>query len=154
MLRYALVVDDEPIITTLIATTLGQHDFEVETAASAQEARHILSEGLDPDIAIIDLHLGDGPSGIDLAHFLDTTTPAISILILTKYSAPDLVSFSNTDLPDSAYFLSKTDITDETVLIEAVERALAHDANAHEKDQLQGGPLTSLSRSRSGTHYN
>jgi DNA-binding NarL/FixJ family response regulator len=42
----------------------------------------------DPDVAILDVALGKGASGIDLAHVARDAYPATALLLLTRY--PDL----------------------------------------------------------------
>lgn len=121
--KFALVVDDEPIIGALLEEVLESQGFDVETALRAREARDILEE-YEPDIVIIDLDLGPGPSGSDLSHYVSKTYPHIIQLILTKY--PDLVAagMDECSLPSGTSFLAKEKVTNSSVLIEAVDKAL------------------------------
>ena len=83
MQRKALVVDDEPLVASLTASTLQAAGFDVRTAGSAGEARRQV-DSFDPDVAILDISLGSGPTGVDLAHALDATHPGLGLLFLTK----------------------------------------------------------------------
>jgi two-component system KDP operon response regulator KdpE len=53
-----LVVDDEPGILRAVQTNLGRHDFQVDTASTAQEALAALWR-VHPDLILLDLGLPD-----------------------------------------------------------------------------------------------
>ena len=122
--RFALVVDDEQIVRTLVKEFLESRNFRVEVARDAFEARAIL-EGFEPDIVIIDLDLGPGPSGADLAHFAAKKYPHLVRLVLSKY--PDIVTsgIPEASLPSGTSFLSKEKVADQKVLSKSVDSALA-----------------------------
>lgn len=42
--QHALVIDDEPLITTLVATVLREDGWEVKEAASAEQAFEMLRD--------------------------------------------------------------------------------------------------------------
>jgi DNA-binding NtrC family response regulator len=81
------VVDDEPIMAALLATALESGGYEVRTAPDAPKARADLDR-FDPDMVVLDIALGRGPSGVDLAHVVHRRHPGVGILLLTKH--PDL----------------------------------------------------------------
>ena len=67
---HALVVDDDDFTRFLLVrtlTTLGADS--VDDAADAPTAMR-LAQATSPDLATLDLDLGGGPNGIDLAHAL------------------------------------------------------------------------------------
>lgn len=76
-----LVVDDEPSVRESLTGFLEDHDFEVMSAESGEEALEILAEN-EADAAIIDIRLPgiDGDVLIIEAH---QTRPAIRFLIYT-----------------------------------------------------------------------
>ena len=95
--RRLLLVEDEMLMSALLADSLKNANFAVETAADAAAARKAIKT-FDPDIMLIDIFLGSGPNGIQLANAVSQTNPEIGLLILTKYqdslsSANDLGSF-------------------------------------------------------------
>ena len=81
-----LVVEDEPDIRELLKFTLQRAEFDVLTAADAEEAGRLL-EGPLPSMAIIDWML-PGMSGIELAQRIrgDTLTKEMPIILLTARS--------------------------------------------------------------------
>jgi DNA-binding NarL/FixJ family response regulator len=63
-----LVVDDDPVISELIATTLADHGFATRCAADGREALHLVERDV-PDVALLDVHLPD-ISGYQICHRL------------------------------------------------------------------------------------
>lgn len=144
-MRYALVVDDEPIVANLLAFSLEQNGFTVEKAYNAEDARQVLDD-FDADVALIDLHLGTGPSGFDLAHYIENHHEQTLILALSRYAAPDYIGTGSPKLPSSAGFLSKDMVTDPQVVMETIESVLA---GAPSRGKLPlTGPLATLSRTQ------
>ena len=84
----ALVVEDDAFARSLIAAVVKGLGFEtVHDASSVAEAMRIAHE-VNPEVAVIDLDLGDGPTGVDLAHGLRRLNSEIAIVMLTSYSDP------------------------------------------------------------------
>jgi DNA-binding NarL/FixJ family response regulator len=141
--RRALVVDDDRMLSALVKDVLVAAGFEVQLAHSAAAG----SEGLadfDPDVAIFDIELGRGASGIDLAHLAQESYPETAVLLLSRY--PDLrtAQASVRDLPPSCGFLSKSTVAESAVLLEAVESVL-RDCAPDVGDQANAcGPLAGL----------
>jgi len=62
-----LIVEDEVLLAAELGFIIGDAGCrEVGHATNADEAL-ALARGRRPDLALIDVHLGDGPSGIDVA---------------------------------------------------------------------------------------
>ncbi|MBM3687200.1 MAG: response regulator [Actinobacteria bacterium] len=83
--RQVLVVEDEPFIRGLVVRMIEGAGFEALPAGSAAEALHLVDD-TDPDAAILDIELGPGPSGIDLAAALTETMPHLALVFLTQAS--------------------------------------------------------------------
>ena len=64
--------------------------FQVKSASNAAEARSATKD-FGPRVAILDIELGDGPSGIDLAHILRLQFPKIGLIFLTHIPEPRVV---------------------------------------------------------------
>ncbi len=138
--RSILLVEDDPFTSGLVASALRTAGFVVHSAANAREAREKVAE-VDPDAAVLDLSLGPGPNGVDLAHIIDRQYPGVALLLLTKL--PDLraAGYTMTDLPPTCGFLRKEAVSDPEQLIAAVEQAL----NDHVVREGRGdGPLAAL----------
>ncbi|MGD9932425.1 MAG: response regulator [Dehalococcoidia bacterium] len=58
MSARVLLVDDEPPIVVVLATTLRAHGYQVRTAETAQDALLALAEEI-PDVMLLDINLSD-----------------------------------------------------------------------------------------------
>jgi DNA-binding NarL/FixJ family response regulator len=77
-----LVVDDDPVIGELVATTLSEHGYDMRSAADAREALHLIEEE-PPDVILLDVHLPD-LSGYQLCRRLrDDFGDAIGIMLIS-----------------------------------------------------------------------
>lgn len=117
--RRILVVDDEPIIRTLIAERLAQVGFEVRNAPDALSAKREMLK-FDPDALVVDLDLGDGPSGTELIAALQEINPALGFVLLTNYTPTPAEMKSARNLR----YLSKRDVSDINLIIEALDSVL------------------------------
>lgn len=141
--RRLLVVEDEPLMASLLAEVLVGHGFEVRTAANGLQARQEV-EYFDPDAALLDIGLGDGPSGIDLAHVLHRQRPDIALLFLTKHPDARTAGVSETDIPPNCGFLRKDRVRNSTYLLESLEAVLADHSDLVRDDQDPASPLGML----------
>jgi DNA-binding NarL/FixJ family response regulator len=141
--RRLLVVEDEALTASLLAEALTAHGFVVETAADVLAARQAVKD-FDPDAALIDISLGVGPSGLDLAHALSKQRPDIALLILTKYADPRTSGENAPAVPLNCGFLRKDKIRDTEYLLEQLESVLADAANDVRHDLIEPNPLSAL----------
>lgn len=146
----ALLIDDENLLTTLLKSTLTNHGFEVATAASAAAARETL-ETFEADIAIIDLDLGAGPSGIDVAFFLHTTYPQVARLVLTNFPDLAMAGHKKSALPPHTGMFPKESISDIDQLLTAIENAVAGNVVANPVPGSLPGPLANLTANQVAT---
>lgn len=81
-----LVVDDNPDNVKLLVFLLRKHGYQVETAASAEEALVVLSR-FRPALILMDIQL-PGMDGLELTRQLkgDPKTREILILVVTAYA--------------------------------------------------------------------
>lgn len=121
--RYVLVVDDEPVIRTLVGEILTSKGFSVELASNAQESLAILEE-VAIDVAIVDLDLGQSVSGVDLVHILSDRFPEVACVVLTNF--PDLAAAGLVDgsFPPNVPVVDKRTVTDSNILIDSLDRAI------------------------------
>jgi len=117
--RKVLVVEDETFVNSLLVQVLIQAGFQAEGCSSAVEAKRAVAR-FDPDAMIVDIELGEGPSGLELISSLNRTNPDIAFVVLSSFrpTAADL-----NDLKDVAY-LSKREAVDSDVLIKTLDLAL------------------------------
>jgi CheY-like chemotaxis protein len=85
-----LLVDDSLFTRTLLAAELRDMGFLVDAAGSLPEAHEAVAAHA-PDIAIVDVYLEDGPSGLEVARTLRSNpgTALTFIIAVSGHYAPD-----------------------------------------------------------------
>lgn len=141
--RKLLVVEDEPLMASLLAESLTAANFRVETALDAGKARRAIDR-FDPDILLLDISLGDGPSGVHLAHAVNETRPDIAILILTKHPDAKSATADGLDLPPNVGFLRKHLVNDVSYLVTAIEKVLTDRYAEVRQDEPLTSPIAQL----------
>jgi len=114
-------VDDHEVIRVGIETIIGKcPELQlVGWAGSAEEALHRIPVAR-PDVALLDIQLGDGPNGIELCREIRSRWPEIHCLMFTAY-ADDHSVFASIMAGASGYLLKGVN---SSTLLDAV-RAVA-----------------------------
>ena len=139
-----LIVEDEPLMGSLLADVLVGHNFRVETAEDVVQARAAIRE-FDPDGILLDISLGDGPSGLDLARVLSRQRPDIAIVFLTKHPDPRTAGLEAEDIPEGCGFLRKDRVRDTEYLLASIEAVMTDRSREARHDRDSGKPLEALS---------
>ena len=119
-----LVVDDDDFTRTLVATLVESLGHTVIARAGAVSEAMALADDEGPDLALLDLDLGEGPTGLDLAHGLRRLLPSIAIVMLTSYGDPTWMG-QRREPPVGARYVVKGSVNDSQVLANAIESALS-----------------------------
>jgi DNA-binding NarL/FixJ family response regulator len=128
-----LIVEDNNLTRVSLASTCLLHGVEqVFEASSAKEAMGIITRNKEsnPNVALLDLDLGDGPTGIDLAWGLRRHNPSIGLVILSSYKDPRLTGRKLPELPKYSQYLIKSEVTDTDQLIQALLQSQSQDNSA------------------------
>lgn len=101
-----LIVEDDVLASTLLSK-LAEHQPGLQTVTTRGVAEAVrVAESREFDFALLDLNLGVGPSGLDLAQKLRQIHPTIGLVLLTSYS--DLRFYSSRpQVPPGMRILSK-----------------------------------------------
>ena len=143
-----LVVEDDPFVKSLLVSVLESSGFETKAAGSAAEARK-LAEGYSADAAVLDVELGDGPSGFDLAQVLRVKNPNLGLIFLTHIPEPRVVGIENKRIPRDAAYLRKDRLADSEILARAIDAALRNRVSKDFRDDKNAPhKLTEVSRSQ------
>lgn len=145
--RRLLIVEDELLLQELLRLTLVSAGFQVQAASNVTEARECI-ERFDPDIALLDISLGHGQSGLHLGHLLAETRPDIAVLFLTKHEDARSANSEGLDLPPNAGFLRKHLLADTSYLIDAINGVSRGRPNATRQDLPTTDALAGLSPKR------
>lgn len=118
-----LVVDDDDFTRTLVSSLISSLGYVVcGTAATVTEAM-AFAHTTHPPLAVIDLDLGEGPTGLDLAHGLRKLDPTIALVMLTSYGDPAWMG-QRREPPVGMRYVVKNDVNDPSVLADAIAAAL------------------------------
>lgn len=141
--RGAVIIEDDRLFASLIATLLEENGFSCHLAHNAREAKALLKSE-DIDVAIIDIHLGDGPSGIHLAKSVEITHPGVGVVFLTN--TPDYLSgeVNASDLPQHFGVAGKDTLTSGEELLDAIESVLSSKRKPIRHDKVVPPALTVL----------
>lgn len=131
--RRVLVVEDEPLMSSLLAQVLEDQGFVVRTAANVATARREI-DTFDPDLLLLDVSLGEGPSGIHLAHAMRLSRPDIAVLIFTGQTDIASVTRDGLGIPAGVGLLRKHMVSDQAYLIAEVEKVLREHVDVVARD--------------------
>lgn len=125
-LRVGICEDDPFTLATLSASISFE---EIEVVFAAPNAKSALEEfdKLKPASVLIDLHLGDGPTGLDLAKSLRAKAPEVGIVFLTSFESPKLLDKDFQGLPSGSQYLNKRKIESVNEILQAIQRSIAKD---------------------------
>lgn len=139
-----IVVDDDSFTRSMIAGALQMQGLDViGEAASVSNAMRLI-EQLKPEAAVIDLDLGEGPNGFDLATGIRRKLPKIGLVILTTYEDPRLLR-TNINLPPAGTeYLIKKNVTDIDILYKAIMKSIANAADLKNLEHLDKRKIYSL----------
>ena len=117
-----LLIEDEAFTRSLLSAALAGPLLAVFSGHSAKFAlERAEQEGVD--VAVLDLDLGGGPTGIDIAHALRQQHPRIGLILLTSYTDPRLSSAYERALPLGTRYITKSSLDDVNTLITTILQA-------------------------------
>jgi DNA-binding NarL/FixJ family response regulator len=120
----ALVVEDDNFTRLSLTAALEQNGIDVVfQTGSAGEAVSAIKD-MAFSVAILDLHLGSGPSGIDVAQALRRKNPSIGIVFLTSFSDPRLLNPSLPPLPGGSQYITKQSVSNVDFLLKAIHESV------------------------------
>ena len=149
--RHILVVEDEHLLRDLLARTLESLGFEVTTAANAADAKRAVKTA-DPDAMLVDIELGPGPTGLDLAEVIARQRPDIGIVFLTNMPDPRFSGKDSKAVLKNQAYMRKSAINSGSELIEAIEAVLKDSVTKEYRHDLASNrPLADLSQRQLAT---
>ena len=146
--RSVVVVEDDSFLRSLLADSIEAAGFSVSTAANAADARRVIN-AVDPDAVVLDIDLGIGPNGFDIADAIRAQSDDTSIVFLTALPDPRFAGREDKAVYKNAAYLNKHLLEDADTLISALEAVLTERSitkfRHHEDDNR---PLAHLSRTQ------
>jgi DNA-binding NarL/FixJ family response regulator len=140
-----ILVEDDAFTRATLGDALSLHGFDVRarvgTAFDAIDAQR----KHDPQVALLDLDLGVGASGIDVAIALRENNPKIGIVFLTTYRDPRLLSANIPNLPEGAIFLNKLEMNSTAKITLQISLAIVKPLAKRALPWVRSGPLSAMS---------
>jgi len=121
--RTAVVVDDEPLMCSIIGEILESDGWNVHRTHDALGAITAARESA-PDLIVADIDLGIGPTGIDVVQRVRADYPTVAVVFITNLSDPRITGSGWKSIPDDASYIVKTALNSTEALREAVSRAI------------------------------
>ena len=110
------------MVRSLVERSLRADGFEVAAYPASRQAIKDF-HGLDPDVLVADIDLGERPNGIELATLLRAQAPYLGVVFLSNY--PNLESIEGSGAaPPGSSFIHKSMVDTPDVLRTAVDTAL------------------------------
>jgi DNA-binding NarL/FixJ family response regulator len=136
-----LLIEDEDFTRSLLAAALTSTLIEVHAGHSARYAVETVSNH-DIDVAVLDLDLGGGPSGIDVAHAIRQIKPHIGVIMLTSFSDPRLSGPNERPLPVGSRYITKSGLKEINELITLILKTRSHPLSPEKVNGLTKTSLT------------
>lgn len=134
MTGRVLVVEDDDFTRTLVSSLVTSLGYEVCADAASVAVAMSLAHEHRPDLAVLDLDLGEGPTGVHLAHGLRKLNPNIAIVMLSSYGDPSWMGQRRRP-PVGSRYVVKGDVSDTSVLANALADALSSPLELQEAEE-------------------
>jgi DNA-binding NarL/FixJ family response regulator len=146
--RRIVILEDDPMTRGMLAGVLEAADFDVVTASTGSDARRLCAL-VDPDALLVDIDLGVGINGIDVADALLAEYPHLTVLFLTNLPDPRFAGRDSTSLPSGVGYLRKEKLVTPGLLVAALEAVLRGEVSAEFRHDLDPDrPFTQLSKNQ------
>jgi len=132
-----MVVEDDSFTRSTLCTALTSLGIKIVAETGSIKDAISLAREHKPDACLIDLDLGKGPTGIDLAYALRKLKSDIGIVFLTTYDDPRFLRSNMSVLPGGAEYLVKKSVKDILVVVSTLQRAIDSGKNVGERNLIQ-----------------
>lgn len=139
------MVEDEEFTRSLIVNALQSEGLDVVASTSSASYALKVAPRMDIDAALLDLNIGTGPTGLDLALGLRRLKPDIGIVFLTSYKDPRLLGGQQTMVPYGTVYMEKTGLSDLTKIRRNIEKSIVNGNVAQNKNNVELKTLPRLS---------
>jgi DNA-binding NarL/FixJ family response regulator len=144
-MRSVVVVEDDDMVRSLIASHIESAGFQVAVASNFTDAMRLIKV-VDPDAVVLDIDLGPGPNGFDIADRLWKKSEETAVVFLTSLSDPRINNASLKKNQPGVAYLNKHMVTDAAVLVDALKAALTDTVDQNYRHDLSTErPLAQLS---------
>ena len=140
-----LVVEDDDFTRNLLINALRTQECDVVLESSSATYALKAATKMRIDAAVLDLNLGRGPTGLDLALGLRRNIPQIGIVFLTTYKDPRLIESNLPSLPEGAIYLNKMEMNSTSTIAMQISLAYLKPLAKRSFPWTRSGPLATMS---------
>ena len=140
-----LIVEDDAFSRSTLIDALKRQGLNVVGATDNARDALTITQNLAPDVALCDLDLGVGPTGLDVAIALRRISPNIGVIMLTSYRDPRLVDPNLPSLPEGAILMNKKELTSMAILGMHINAAATQPRKKRKSNWEKSGKFQSLS---------
>lgn len=119
-----LIVEDDSFTRSTLCAALRSLGINIIADSGSAKEALVLGKTHLPTAALIDLDLGKGPTGVDLAHALRHIKFDIGIVFLTSYDDPRFLRSNLPALPTGSQYLVKKSVGDIATVTRAIKHAI------------------------------
>ena len=119
-----MVIEDDSFTRSTLCAALRSLGLNVVAESGSSREALVLGRTYLPSAALIDLDLGKGPTGIDLAIALRKIKRDIGIVFLTSYDDPRFLRPNLPLLPVGSQYLVKKSVAEIATVTRAIENAI------------------------------
>ena len=138
-------MEDEEFTRSLIVNALQSEGLDVVASTSSASYALKVAPRMDIDAALLDLNIGTGPTGLDLALGLRRLKPDIGVVFLTSYKDPRLLGGQQTMVPYGTVYMEKTGLSDLTKIRRSIEKSIVNGQVGQNKNNVDLKTLPRLS---------
>jgi len=128
-----LVVEDDAFTRTSIVGALASNGIEVIDSVGTSAEAVAAFEEHKPNAVLLDLDLGYGPTGLDLARAFRLRNPNVGLVMLTTYADPRLLRANLPAIPAGTEYLVKSNIGEIKIVSDAIKLAINYSSNSSTK---------------------
>lgn len=132
-----MVVEDDDFTRSTVVSALQIQGIDVVGQSSTVSPAMVLFNEVKPDAVVLDLDLGAGPNGIDLAIAIRRKSPKTGIVILTTFEDPRLLHPKIPSPPTGTEYLVKRKVGEINSLYKTIEKSIENVKNSKSTPALK-----------------
>lgn len=140
-----LVVEDDAFSRVALVDALKLQGLNVVAGVSNAKEALDAQARFEPTVAICDLDLGVGPTGLDIAQVLRQRNPNIGIVMLTSFRDPRLAGTDLPPLPQGAILLNKRELQSMSTILMQIIAASSNPLKKRKTEWSKSPKFQSLS---------
>lgn len=147
-LASVLIVEDDQFARTTLAASLSMLGFDICGTAGDAASALKFAEKHSPDVCLLDIDIGPGPTGVDVAWAIREVRPQVGIVFLSSIIDPRLSSSGTRPLPNGSIYITKRELGNLEALTSRILQAkyspLTHIQKLSKLDGLSSHQLSIL----------